>query len=124
MVVPSCGVSAPAQVCLTLHVMSGADVYEGGGMPSAQISRVAVVTDSTAYLPSELIGKHGIEVVPLDVVIAGRVFDETTEADTGKLAEALRRYVPVTTSRPTPDAFARVYGAAGGAGGTPGGAGP
>jgi len=97
---------------LTLHVMSGADVYEDGGMPSAQTSRVAVVTDSTAYLPSELVAKHGIEVVPLDVVIAGRAFDEMTEADTGKLAEALRRYVPVTTSRPAPDAFARVYGAA------------
>ena len=33
---------------------------------------VAVVTDSTAYLPAELIEGYGIRVVPLYVVLPGR----------------------------------------------------
>src|SRR3954465_8572644 len=32
---------------------------------------VAVVTDSTAYLPADLIERHGIHVVPLYVVFGG-----------------------------------------------------
>jgi DegV family protein with EDD domain len=100
--------------------MSGADFPErrGGESPEYQPSRITIVTDSTAYLPTDLVEKFGIEVVPLDVVIAGRAFDETTEADTSALAEALRKYEPVTTSRPGPEAFERVYGAAAARGGT------
>ena len=33
---------------------------------------VAVVTDSTAYLPPDVVARYGIEVVPLYVVLAGR----------------------------------------------------
>ena len=33
---------------------------------------VAVITDSTAYLPEELVEGYGIHVVPLYVVLAGR----------------------------------------------------
>ena len=39
-------------------------------------ARVAVVTDSTSYLPAELVREHGIEVVPLQVVIGGTSYDE------------------------------------------------
>ena len=38
--------------------------------------RVAIVTDSTAYLPDEVVQEHGIRVVPLQVVIGGTSYDE------------------------------------------------
>jgi DegV family protein with EDD domain len=71
---------------------------------SALIGEVAVVTDSTAYLPRELVGLHGLGVVPLHVVIDGRSYDETSEADAAMVADALRRHRQVSTSRPGPQA--------------------
>ena len=71
--------------------------------------QVGVVTDSTSYLPSELVERHGIEVVPLQVVIGGISYDEIVQASSDTVADALRRWVPVTTSRPGPAAFAEAY---------------
>lgn len=80
-------------------------------------SRVAVVTDSTAMLSSELAESRGITVVPLQVVVGARSYDESTDGDPGMVADALRSWEPVSTSRPTPEAFRDVYEklAAGGA---------
>ena len=79
---------------------------------SALIGEVAVVTDSTAYLPRELVGLHRLGVVPLHVVIDGRSYDETSEADAAMVADALRRHRQVSTSRPGPQAFLDAYRAA------------
>jgi len=79
---------------------------------SALIGEVAVVTDSTAYLPPELVGRYGLGVVPLHVVIDGRSYDETGQADAAMVADALRRSRQVSTSRPAPEAFLEAYRAA------------
>jgi DegV family protein with EDD domain len=71
--------------------------------------RVAVVTDSTAMLPSEVAQARGITVVPLQVVVGARSYDESTDSDPGMVADALRAWEPVSTSRPTPQAFHAVY---------------
>ena len=76
---------------------------------------VAVVTDSTAYLPAALVAQHHITVVPLQVVVGGVPADEG-DASPGSVAEALRSWTPVTTSRPGPDVFTRAYQAAADAG--------
>jgi DegV family protein with EDD domain len=73
------------------------------------MSGVAIVTDSTSYLSADLITKHGIRVVPLQVVIGGTAYDEGAEATSATVAEALRTWAPVTTSRPAPAAFLDVY---------------
>jgi DegV family protein with EDD domain len=71
---------------------------------------VVVVTDSTASLPPEVAGEHGIVVVPLQVVIGADVFDEGSEGATPEMvAAALREFRPVSTSRPTPAALLQVY---------------
>jgi fatty acid kinase fatty acid binding subunit len=70
---------------------------------------VTVVTDSTSYLPRELVEQHGIEVVPLQVVIGGQAHDEGGETSSETVTEALRSWTPVTTSRPGPAAFAEAY---------------
>jgi EDD domain protein, DegV family len=70
---------------------------------------VAIVTDSTSYLSAELVTEHGIWVVPLQVVIGGTAYDEGAEATSATVAEALRTWTPVTTSRPAPAAFLEAY---------------
>ena len=74
--------------------------------------RVAIVTDSTAYLPGEVVARHGIDVVPLSVVMGDQVLSEGGEATPGDVAQALQRRLQVTTSRPNPEAFAAAYRAA------------
>ena len=78
---------------------------------------VALVTDSTAYLPGAVVDAHGIGVVPLHVVIAGTEFSEGVDVTTAEVATALRAFKPVSTSRPSPQAFLDAYekAAAGGA---------
>ncbi|ANH40230.1 DegV domain-containing protein [Nocardioides dokdonensis FR1436] len=71
---------------------------------------VVVVTDSTASLPAQVAAEHGIVVVPLQVVIGAQVIDEgSAEATPDRVAEALRAYTPVSTSRPAPAAMLAAY---------------
>lgn len=82
------------------------------------MSHVALVTDSTASLPPEVADKHGIIVVPLQVVIGAKSYDEGVEggATAQTVADALKKWTPVSTSRPTPAAMLEVYEAAAAAG--------
>jgi DegV family protein with EDD domain len=75
------------------------------------MTRVAIVTDSSASLPDGAAEELGVVVVPLQVVIGATSYDED-EATTEMVAEALRSFTPVSTSRPTPAAMAEVYAAA------------
>lgn len=80
---------------------------------------IAVITDSTAYLPADLLAGTSIDVVPVQVVIGGRAYDETEpEATPERVAEALRAWQPVTTSRPSPERFRQAFAAAQDAGAT------
>lgn len=71
--------------------------------------RVAVVTDSTAYLPDGVAERLSVRVVPLQVVLGGRSGAEGSEVTPVDIAAALASWVPVSTSRPTPADFAAVY---------------
>ncbi|HEV7654015.1 MAG TPA: DegV family protein [Mycobacteriales bacterium] len=71
--------------------------------------RVAVVTDSTAYLPDGVAEQLSIRVVPLQVVLGGRSGAEGSEVTPAEVATALSAWIPVSTSRPTPAEFAAVY---------------
>ena len=72
--------------------------------------RVALVVDSTAYLPADLLAGTGICVVPVHVIVGGHAYDETAdEIGIRRVAEALRAWQPVTTSRPSPERFRRVF---------------
>ena len=75
------------------------------------MSRIALVTDSTAMLSPAQAEARGITVVPLQVVIGARAYDEGVdpEATPDTIARALREYTPVSTSRPTPAVFQEVY---------------
>ena len=71
--------------------------------------RIVVVTDSTASLPPDVAAARGIVMVPLQVVIGAKSYDEGTQATPQTVATALREFTPVSTSRPTPEAFLRIY---------------
>ncbi|MGY1435694.1 DegV family protein [Streptomyces reniochalinae] len=78
--------------------------------------RLAIITDSTAYLPPRALRRHAIAAVPLTVVLGDEALEEGTEISARALEAALRERRPVTTSRPSPDTFARAYRAAARAG--------
>jgi len=74
---------------------------------SASKPRVAVVTDSTAALPTAL--TTGLTVVPLTVVVDGKEGREGVDVTPADVAAALTSNKPVTTSRPAPWMFVAEY---------------
>jgi DegV family protein with EDD domain len=73
---------------------------------------VALVTDSTASLSVQTCAEHGITVVPLQVVIGATSYDEDGGPDAvtpQMLADALKEWTPVSTSRPNPEAILEAY---------------
>ena len=72
------------------------------------MSRPVIVTDSTATLSPEECRRHGIVVVPLQVVIGATSYDEGV-ATPDMVAEALKQWTPVSTSRPNPAEFLEAY---------------
>lgn len=68
--------------------------------------QIAVVTDSSACLPTQLADDAGVHVIPLPVLITGQPARPTGD----ELIAALRSRT-VTTSRPSPDLLAQRYAA-------------
>ncbi|MDH6574795.1 DegV family protein [Kitasatospora sp. MAP5-34] len=81
-------------------------------------AHLALVTDSTAYLPQDAVDRHRIAVVPLSVAVGDEALLEGIEISPKDVAEALRSKRRVTTSRPGPETFAAAYRAAAEAGAT------
>ena len=69
------------------------------------MARVAIVTDSTAYLP----GPVGVTVVPLRVHLGARTLVDGVDVTPDDVVRTLRAKQPVSTSRPSPAEFAAVY---------------
>lgn len=73
------------------------------------VGSVAVVTDSTAYLPADVVASRGLIVVPLEVIVDRRPRVEGVEIGPAEVAEALRSGVAVSTSRPSPHRLLDAY---------------
>jgi DegV family protein with EDD domain len=69
---------------------------------------VALVTDSTS-VDTELAARLDARVVPLQVVIGATSYEEGAAGTAAAVAAALRSRTPVSTSRPAPESFLRVY---------------
>ena len=70
---------------------------------------VAVVTDSSAYLPDGFAARHAVHVVPLHVLIDDESGLDGVDIGPVEVAAALGSKRTVTTSRPNPDEFVAVY---------------
>jgi DegV family protein with EDD domain len=73
-------------------------------------SQTAIVSDSTSYMPPEMLGEHGIDVVSLYVAIDGEQQAETEIDDLRDFYERLRASdTGATTSQPSVGDFVAVY---------------
>ena len=70
---------------------------------------VAVVTDSTAYLPEGFAKRHDITVVPLNVLVDGECARDGVDFGAAELIAALTAHRKVTTSMPSPADLAATY---------------
>lgn len=72
--------------------------------------KIAVVTDSTAYLPTETVNKYNIHVIPLSVIIDGEVYKEGIDITTAEFYEKVKlaKQFP-TSSQPSPGEFIQLF---------------
>ncbi len=74
------------------------------------MSKIRIVTDSTADLSQELVERYQIKVVPLDVLIEGTAYKDKIDLTNEEFYEILRSIKDLpTTSQPSPAVFADVY---------------
>jgi DegV family protein with EDD domain len=74
------------------------------------MSRVGIVTDSTACIPAELAARHQIEVIPLYLAFADQVYRDGMTEDAAEFYELLRTAKqPPTTSAPSPGVYAETF---------------
>ncbi|MDR7301086.1 DegV family protein [Haloactinomyces albus] len=66
--------------------------------------RVAIVTDSTASVPTGIAEKLGITVIQLELKV-GEEYNDERRVPHSQLAQAMRDGVPVATAPPPPPAF-------------------
>ena len=65
------------------------------------MSNYLIVTDTTSAMNLEIAEKHGIELVPLSVVISGKEFKDLIDISNEVLYEKLRDGLVPTTSQPS-----------------------
>jgi len=69
-----------------------------------------VVTDSVACLPKELVDKYAIRIVPISLIIEGRVYKDGVDiTPTGVYRLLSANKINPTSSSPTPGDFIQVY---------------
>lgn len=71
--------------------------------------KVAIVTDSTAYIPKHLREKHHIHMVPLSVVFGDTAYREEIDLSTEEFYKKLTEFGIPTTSQPSVGAFVEKY---------------
>lgn len=74
------------------------------------MSKVMVVTDSTANIPAELLNGHSIRVLPLQVIWNGEIFQDGIDIQPQQFYERLStdKNMP-STSQATPEEFKKTY---------------
>ncbi len=71
---------------------------------------IKIVTDSTAYLPDEMVAKHDIRVLPLYVHFGTQAFKEGVDLSNGDFYQRLKEAPELpTTSQPSAGEFQQVY---------------
>ena len=74
------------------------------------MQKLAIVTDSTACLPQELVEKYDVLVVPLSLIIEGQVYQDGVDMTPSEVYELQRkRKVLPTTSAASPGEIIEVY---------------
>lgn len=72
------------------------------------MSRVQIVTDSTADLPPDMVSAYGIKIVPLRVLFEQDVYRDGVDLSLDEFYHRLKTQ-PSSTSQPSPAEFVKVY---------------
>lgn len=71
---------------------------------------IKIVTDSTCYLPSELVAEHDIQIVPVLMIMEDHVYREGLDMDIAQLFEKVAQTSSLpTTSQPNIDEFEQTW---------------
>jgi DegV family protein with EDD domain len=74
------------------------------------LTKVAIVTDSTIYLPKELIEKHSIKVAPQVLVWGNEIYADGVDIQPSEFYERLKTAkVMPSTSQVTPPTFHKIF---------------
>ena len=74
------------------------------------MSKIAILTDSTAYLPKDFVESHNIRVIPLKIHWDGTNFEDGVDIFPSEFYERLAKSSTLpTTSQPPIDEFLKVY---------------
>lgn len=74
------------------------------------MSRIAIVTDSTAYLPAEMVERYNITVVPLKLNWEGDTYEDGVDLTTDEFYKRLSKSSSLpTTSQPPTQEFVQIY---------------
>lgn len=74
------------------------------------MSKIAIVTDSTADLPKKIINEYNISIVPLKVFLDDEVFKDGIDLTPQEFYQKLEKTDKLpTTSQPSPGEFVEVY---------------
>jgi len=73
------------------------------------MKRIALVTDSTADLPEDLIKKFGIYIAPLYIHTQGKEYRDKTGISNKQIYRLLEKNIEVKTSAPSPSNFTDIY---------------
>ena len=72
--------------------------------------RIAIITDSSAALPSKLLARHDIRVIPLALIWGMQTFHDDVDMTSEQFYERLSHDpTPPTTSQPSPEKFTSLY---------------
>lgn len=74
------------------------------------LSKICIVTDSTADIPDELVGAHGIKVIPLTVYLDGKSYLDRVNISNQEIYSYLSQCEQLpTTSQISPGEFVKTY---------------
>lgn len=78
-------------------------------MVSSPMSKVAIVTDTTACLPRELVEEYGIVIVPIPIIFEDRVYQDEVDITPSQVYRLLREGRIPTTSAPSPGVYLEAF---------------
>ena len=70
---------------------------------------VAVVTDSVASLPQDLLEQHGIHSIPVRLTVEGRIYQDTNEDLPRELVRKFQELPRIDTTPWPPESYFKVY---------------
>ena len=74
------------------------------------MTRVAVITDSSAYLPPKLVDQYGIHVIPLTVLWGSETLRDGVDITPAEFLQRLAKDpIHPTTTQPNPEDFTVIY---------------